>query len=600
MSILRALVRLGDRLGSDGTAPTFGFSRENIFFAVVLVNGGAEWDVVDLRDPSGKKPRPQRLDVPRPEKRSGTQPPPNFLWDNTAYTLGVTRDRETNRAIPTERRHAAFKDHHREMLEECNDAGAQALLHFLDTWRVADYESLRHKADMLGTNIVFRLDGEGKYLHERDAIRQIWLEHVGGATGSRGLCLVTGAHAAIARLHPRIKGVAGGQPGGGDIVSFNEQAFESYGKKQGANAPVSERAASAYTTALNTLLERNSRQHIRIADTTAVFWAEAARTEAARAEDLIAKLLEPPTDAEETSQVAIRLAAVAKGQPLELEEVDPNLDPNTRFYVLGLAPNAGRISVRFWCEDTIGAIARRISEHWSDLRLEPTPWRTAPAAWRLLSETAVQHKGQNIPPTLTGALMRAILHGGRYPQSLFAAIVARMRADKDVTGSRAAICKACLARDHRLGFEQEDVPVSLNRSETNTAYRLGRLFAVYESVQRAALGKVNATIKDRYFGAASAAPASVFPLLERGSTSHLASLRKGDKGGLAHWYEREIDEILAGIQTEFPRSLRLADQGRFAIGYHHQRATKGSTDHKGSADPQVGNTESRSAIQDEE
>ena len=595
MSILQALARLGDRLGSDGRAPTFGFSKENISYTIVLIDGGTRWDVEDLRDTSGKKARAKRLEVPRPEKRAGTQPPPNFLWDNTAYTFGVTRGKESKEKtqVPTESRHAGFKERHRQMLATCNDAGAEALLRFLDTWRAEDYENLRHKDDMLSTNIVFRVEGERRYLHERDALRRIWLDHLRGASGSHGLCLVTGEHAAIGRLHPRIKGVTGGQPGGGDIVSFNEPAFESYDKKQGANAPVSTDAAFAYTTALNTLLERNSRQHIRIGDTTTVFWAEAAPTEAASAEDLFTMLLEPPTDAEEASEVATKMAAIADGKPLA--DIDPNLEEDTRFYVLGLAPNAGRISVRFWYEDTIGAIARRLQEHWTDLHLDPTEWRTTPAAWRLLRETAAQHKAQNIPSTLAGALMRAILSGGRYPQSLFAAIVGRMRADKDVSGRRAAICKACLARDHRLGFEKEDVPVSLNRSETNAAYRLGRLFAVYENIQRAALGRnLNATIKDRYFGAASATPASVFPMLERGSTSHLASLRKGDKGGLAHWYDREIDEILTGIQTEFPRSLRLADQGRFAIGYHHQRATKRAPE--GETSPQVGDAQPRPPV----
>ena len=208
------------------------------------------------------------------------------------------------------------------------------------------------------------------------------------------------------------------------------------------------------------------------------------------------------------------------------------------------------------------------------MRLDPPPWTTPPGAWRLLYETAVQRKSDNIPPNLGGALMRSILTGGRYPHSLFAAVVARMRADRDITAARAAICKACLARDHRFGFEKEDVPVSLNPDETNQAYRLGRLFAVYEGVQRTALVNVNATIKDRFFGAASATPASVFPLLERNSANHLATLRKGGKGALAHWFEQEIDSIFDGLDASFPRSLRLEDQGRFAIGYHHQRAKK--------------------------
>ena len=264
---------------------------------------------------------------------------------------------------------------------------------------------------------------------------------------------------------------------------------------------------------------------------------------------------------------------MAHGVPLE--QAAPDIDPATRYYVLGLGPNAARLSVRFWHQGTLGELSGRFREHWQDLRLDPSPWKTQPAARQILYETAVQRKPENIPPALGGALMRAIITGGRYPRPLFATVVARMRADGDITGRRAAICKACLARDYRLGFEEEDVPVSLNPDETNPAYRLGRLFAVYEGVQRAALGRdVNATIKDRYFGAASTTPASIFPLLERNSAHHLSSLRRSGKGGLAHWFEREIDAILSGVDTAFPRSLRLEDQGRFALGYHHQRPTK--------------------------
>ena len=240
--------------------------------------------------------------------------------------------------------------------------------------------------------------------------------------------------------------------------------------------------------------------------------------------------------------------------------------------------------MRYWHEDCIGAFARRIGEHWRDLRLDPPAWTSAPPVWSLLLETAAQRRAANIPPTLAAPLMRAVLTGTRYPRSLFSAVIGRLRADKDINARRVAICRACIARDHRLGFEAEDVSMSLNRDDQNVAYRLGRLFAVYEGVQRAALRNINATIKDRYFGAASATPASVFPLLERNSAHHLASLRKGDSAGLAHWFDTEIDSIMAGLATEFPRSLSLEQQGRFAIGYHHQRAHRTQQEATGTDD----------------
>ena len=577
MTILHSLVGLYERLATDEAAadeaaPAFGFSRENISYAILLSQDGDVVDVLNICDTSGKKPRPRRLVVPRAVKRTG-QPVPNFLWDKTAFAFGAGT-KEPSRVA---REHAAFKDFHRQLLATCEDLGARAFLRFLDRWQTEYFESLPYAEEMPDANVVFRLDGAAlEFLHGRHALKDVWLNHLAEQDGAKGMCLVTGQRASIARLHPSVKGVAGAQSSGASMVSFDKGAFKSFGKERGANAPVSERAAFAYTAALNTLLERDSRRRIQIGDATTVFWAEAAgdNTRAAAAEELFPLLVAPPppTDAEETARVADRLTAIAKGRP------DPAVDGNTPFCILGIAPNAARLSIRFWHRNTIGELARRIAEHWSDLRLEPVPWRTPPAVWRLLKETAAQGKSQNIPPTLGGALMPAVLGGGRYPRSLLAAVIGRMRADKNVTGMRAAICKACLARDHRLGFEKEDVPVALSREETNPGYRLGRLFAVYESLQRAALGRVNATIKDRYFGAASATPASVFPLLERNSANHLASLRKGEKGGLAYWFDGEIDEILAGMDTAFPRSLRLEDQGRFAIGYHHQRETRRKAD----------------------
>ena len=598
MTILNSLVGLYGRLAADGTAPAVGFSRENISYAVVLSPAGEVVDVHDVRDTSSGKPKPSRRVVPRAVKRTG-QPVPNFLWDKTTFALGVGV-REPARV---EREHAAFKDFHRRLLATCEDPGARAFLRFLDRWRAEDFEShpafRRYAEDMRDANVVFRLD-DAEFLHKRPFVRDICLNSL--EQGAKGLCLVTGGRAAIARLHPSVKGVAGAQPAGASMVSFDKDAFKSFGKEQGANAPVSERAAFAYTAALNTLLERDSGRRIRIGDATTVFWAEAAGDEAhaAAAEDLFSVLAEPPTDDEETAKVADWLAKVAEGKPVAdwLAKVaegklPEEVDPDTRFCVLGLAPNAARVSIRFWHRNSIGEFARRIGEHWSDLRLEPAPWRTPPAAWRLLRETAAQGKAHNIPPTLGGALMRAILGGGPYPRSLLAAVVGRMRADKHVTGRRAAICKMCLARDHG----EEEVPVSLSREEANPAYRLGRLFAVYERVQQAALGrKVNATIKDRYFGAASATPASVFPLLGRNATHHLAKLRKEEKP-VARWAESEIDEIIAGMGTVFPRSLRLEDQGRFAIGYHHQRETKRKND---GSDASAAETETSSPNHEDE
>ena len=575
MSILEALVGQYERLHASGEAPPYGYSRERIACALVLSHAGEPVAVSPLSGICAQSPAHRLCEVPHPVRRT-SRPSANFLWDKTAYVFGVKRHPVTRRPCPANGEHDAFRELHEGLLAGTADEGLQALLRFLRAWEPSDYGALPHAEAVLGSNVIFRLDGDRDWLHERPAARSVWAGQLAREGTPHGVCLITGDRAPIALVHPSIKGVRGAHAAGAVLVTFNLDTFASYGKTQGANAPISIQAAFAYASALNALLAFDSRRWIRIGEMTVVFWAEAAADEraASQAERLLwGAMAEPPADAQAASAVAHTLESIARGEPVA--HATPHLPPGTRLHILGLAANVGRLSVRLWHVDTLGALARRIVEHWDDLRIEPAPWPEPPPARRLLYETAPQRKAERIAPTLGPALLRAILAGGRYPRTMLGAVIARIRAEKAVTGAQAAICRACLARDHRLGFEREDAPVSLDRDEMHPAYRLGRLFAVYERVQRAALGTVNASIRDRFFGAASATPATVFPLLARKCAHHLAALHRAEhRRRLAHWYEREIDTILDGVGTAFPRSLRLADQGRFALGYHHQRTWK--------------------------
>ena len=592
MSVLEALVRQYERLHASGEAPPYGYSRERITCALVLSHAGEPVAVSPLSEACAQSPVRRLCEVPHPVRRT-SRPSANFLWDKTGYVFGVKRDPATRRPCRAHREHDAFRELHEGLLAGVADEGLRALLCFLRVWDPNDYDALPHAEAMLGSNVIFRLDGDEQWLHERPAAKSVWAGHLARAQSPQGVCLVTGARAPIALVHPALKGVRGTHAAGAALVTFNLDTFESYGKTQGANAPISIHAAFAYACALNALLAFDSRRRIRIGELTVLFWAETTADEriASEAERLLsATMAEPPADAQAASAVALTLEAVARGEPLA--HATPELPAGTRLHVLGLAANVGRLSVRLWHVDTFGGFARRIVDHWDDLRIEPAPWPEPPPARRLLYETARQRKADRIPPALGPALLRAILGGGRYPRTLLAAVIARVRAGKAVTGAQAAICRAWLARDHRLGFEREDAPMSLDRDETHPAYRLGRLFAVYERVQRAALGAVNAGIRDRFYGAASATPATVFPLLGRKCAHHITSLRRREKSrGLAHWYEREIDAILEGVGTTFPRSLRLEDQGRFALGYHHQRTWKRDSPQTTSAVEEAANTE---------
>lgn len=578
--ILQALTRCYERLieqNAKDVAP-YGFSPEKISFEILLTSDGEVAQVNDIRDTSNKKPQSKLLEVPQPPKRASNIAP-CFLWDKTSYVLGVSS--ASKRA---DKEHEAFVKLHETALAGEDDPGLKALLSFLHGWSPEQFEACGFPPDMIDANLVFRLDGEHCYLHDRPAARAVRARLLVGDEGqetaaSGAVCLVSGEEAPVARLHPSIKGVWGAQTAGASIVSFNLEAFKSYGKEQGYNAPISEQAAFAYTTALNYLLRRgeHNRQRLQVGDASVVFWAEASDAkQASAAEDLFASMLNPPADdASEAARVRAVLDRIAKGRPVA--DLAANLEPGTRMYVLGLAPNASRLSVRFWQVDTLGVLAGRIAQHTEDLRLEPLPWCTEPSAYRLVLAT-VPHRAGAKPKAddainiVIGETMRAILGGGPYPRSLLANTIMRFRADGDISGLRVALCKGVLARERRrdIRTSEEEIPVSLDKQSTQPGYLLGRLFAVLEYVQRAALGgQVNATIRDRYYGAASATPASIFPVLLRNTQNHLGKLRK-ERMGQAVNLEKDIREIVGGLPDQFPRSLKIEDQGRFAIGYYHQ------------------------------
>jgi CRISPR-associated protein Csd1 len=589
VTILQALDRYYERMAARSEAELPGYSREKISFAIVLSTDGTPVDKIDLRDFGGKKPQPRLLEVPAAVKRTvGIQP--NIFWDKTAYVLGRT----AGEGRRTAEEHAAFKATNLALLTDVRDAGLTALRSFLEGWTSDRFDSAPFTVEMLDTNVIFRLDGDDRWLHERVDARNRLAARTGG-DGSKNVCLITGVPAPVRRLHPTIKGVEGAQSSGAALVSFNLDAFTSYGKEQGANAPTSEAAAFRYGAALNRMLDRDGPNRLPrpVGDTTVVFWADASgvgEDAASAAENLWAAWLNPQVDehdpdkldrdAGEVAKLRDKLTEIAAGRPLKT--IDPRLEKGVRFHILGLAPNAARLSVRYWVEARFEVFAERLADHFSDLSIEPKPWRAAPpsVARLLVKTTALQEKFDNVPALLAGEVMRAVLTGGRYPRTLLTAAIIRLRAGDDPgTGWHAAVIRAVLVRDHRLKsenhhlkYDKEETPVSLDRDNPNEAYQLGRLFAILEAAQRMALGKkINATIRDRYFGAASATPASVFPLLLRGVQNHLGKLRKEGKGG---WIEAEIEEITSHLPPQLQRALRLEAQGRFAIGYYHQRSFK--------------------------
>ncbi|WP_370676834.1 type I-C CRISPR-associated protein Cas8c/Csd1 [Pleomorphomonas sp. PLEO] len=571
MSILSSLVHAYN--GLEG-APPFGFSSEKISFLIALDEAGVPVGLPhDLRG-EDKKRTPRQLFVPQAIKRTAGIAP-NFLWDKSSYVLGVT----AGEGKRTTDEHAAFVDRHIVDLGGADDPGLVALVGFLKTWTPERFVELGWPQEMKDQNVVFALESERRRdirIHDRPAARALWARLSASGDKSEAICLVSGDRAPVARLHPAIKGVWGAQSSGASIVSFNLDAFTSYGHEQGDNAQVSEAAAFAYTTVLNRFLERDSGHRIQIGDASTVFWADASEADKEReAENIFAGLFEgsAPEEAtiDEKAQAALvgtRLAQIKAGEPLS--KVAPELADGVRFYVLGLAPNAARLSIRFYYDKDFGTLAENYRRYVEDMRLEPPPRDGSPPLWRYLVETAVLGKRENVPPNLAGEWMRSILAGTPYPLTLLSNVLMRLRSDQDVNTLRVSMLKAIIVRN----FSREDTPVALQPDYPNKGYRLGRLFAVYERIQTDALGgKVNATVKDKFYGAASAQPRKVFSLLERGSANHLSKLGKQSPGRKVN-LEKLVGEIMGAMDPAadpFPASLSAEDQALFGLGYYHQR-----------------------------
>ncbi len=605
MSILASLVRAYDRLPD---APPFGFSSEKIGFLISLKDDGTvAHDPIDLREGEGKKKTARLLPVPASFKRPGVTPRAFFLWDNTAYVLGVS----ANEAKGVETRRAAFFDLHMELLRDSDDVGLVALRNFLSNWHPDDFARLGWPEEMKDQNVIFALESERRqrFLHQRPAAKSIWAKKAADDEKSLAVCLVTGEKAPVARLHQAIKGVWGGQVAGGSIVSFNLDAFTSYGHEQGDNAPVSEAAAFAYTTVLNRFLEKGSSHRIQIGDASTVFWADAENIEAVDiAESWGAWMLDAKPDftKEEqaaTKEIGIKLARIKKGE--QLLSVEPRLEPGMRFCVLALAPNAARLSVRFFFEDNFGTLTANYVKYMQDMEFLPWPTgralpsisscvlRTAPA--RIERGNKVSFDRDHISPLLSGELLRAILTGARFPSALLSHLIKRIRSDHLLDSTRVALVKCLIVREMRIekrlpkrpdGTPMEEYLVRSDPDDPNVARRLGRLFALIERTQLAALGdEINATVKDKFIGAAAATPQQVFPTLIANAQHHFKRLRNGHYGRSdPEWIkdaqharrvgaalERDVGMLWASMNESVPAQHSSEEQGLFFVGYYQER-----------------------------
>lgn len=566
--ILQALVAYYNKLAARGEISKPGWAKTKIAWAVELGDDGSVLGILPLKteSPDGKKQIPREILLPAPVKKTSGERS-NFLWENAEYLLGVQTKEDGGK---TAKRFATAKELHDSLLADVHTPVAEAIKsYFADCDPTAIAAKLPDGCmDELqkGANLTFLY--HGCFPGEFPELCAAWDAHYGGEkSGETFVDVVTGEVIVPEATHPSIKNVQDAQSSGAALVSFNAEAFESFDREQNLNAPMGKKTAFAYTAALNYLTaDKAHRQHI--GDMTVVYFAENAEPVYQDVMDLcFAGSDDSVTDAELHSI----LQNIAAGKPTAF--AGKTLSPDNRFYLLGISPNAARLSVRFFRQSSFGDVLGKIKQHYDDIAVvsdNRSKWVDIPL-WALLRETVNPNANDKTPaPQMAGDTLRAILTGGRYPETLYRQTLLRIRAEHDITRGKAAIVKGYLLRNtkHRKDYSyiKEASTMALNEASNYTPYVLGRLFSVLEAVQSAANPGINATIKDKYFNSACATPAAVFPILLKLANSHLKKLG----GGLAVNYGKQIGELTVRLETAFPKTLSLEEQGAFILGYYHQ------------------------------
>lgn len=605
--ILQSLYHLYQRLSEnpENGLPSPGYSLQHISFCVVIKEDGnlveiqpcATENIETGRNGKEKKTtRPLSLLVPGQAKPSGQGINSCFLWDNTGYMLGfkptdskkseTDKEKERIRSITS---YEAFKSRHLKAEAEIAEPSFSSVCRFLEKWSPEDAKHHPILNDITSGFGVFQISGQTRFVHQSPRIADWWKQQgTTVADAETAFCLVTGAIKPIALTHePAIKGVKDAQSSGAKLVSFNEKAYESFGKEngrkvgQGRNAPVSVEAAFAYCNALNWLL---ANRRFRIGDATTVFWTAAPTP----AEAILPWMISGVPDAEDLQtkeRIQNILERISRGT-LAANDLG---DASVPYFILGLSPNASRLSVRFWHTGNLGELIANLKLHLDQLEIvrqwdetnSKNPELLHPSSYQLLRQTARDADG--VSPLLAGSLMRSILLGTRYPNTLINGVMNRIRVVEkkpkgegsldNVSYLRAAILKAWLIRNHH-----QHITIMLDETNSNPGYLLGRLFAVLEKTQQDALPGINATIRDRFYSSASATPRAVFGRLLRMYPNHLGKAQSewaskiGNDNAIKRKNGREIlCQNIVDELSDFPAHLNLQNQAQFALGYYQQR-----------------------------
>ena len=600
--MIEDLINQYNALLDQGKTVDDGEDFVNIPYAVCIDDEGMVVHIDTLGDATQKKII-NRIIVPLHGGRQGSKPKGMPLWDSAKYLLGDPTQAPDKAMACFE----AEAEANVNIFKDVDDPAARAIVKYFSRppqWEKAQEQfGEKNWKKMVTSNFILSYDGQP--LNANPAIMEACRRHVENGEVDKSKLVqsvVSGEMVLPVPVHPLLKGIPGAQPSGAALISYNFDAACSYGHKKCFNAPMSAREAFEYTTALKTMLLKDSGYCSYLGNLIILTWAQDGEPEYSRFFNSGVQINTDGVEHDEIEDVVIPLMQkIVAGKPCEFKGV--KLKSDQHFFVLALVPNAARLAVSFYYKDSFGNLISNVNHHYLDIAIDRPSfdkWKNPPV-WKLLdatvnsksknklkkkSEKKSKSKNKNASNELTNAVMRSVFTDTPYPVTLLNAVRMRIRAEGEITSDRAAIIKGYYARLARLGRViiandphadkqfKEILQMNINRESDYVPYVLGRMFSVYEQIQQAAASAssntINATIKDKYFSQAAATPARVFPVIGARVEKRMRQLRR-DRPGFAIYLQRKLDDIAVKLPDRYPKHLTLDEQGAFQLGYYQQR-----------------------------
>lgn len=568
--LLQSLVKLYEAWAEKGEIEKLGWNPVKISYGISLDEEGNVDEIIHLKTnaPKGNKEIPSLISLPMPVKRS-VGVASNFLYDNATYVFGYDNSNKPDRAKQC---FDCFRNVGNKVLENSDDEFSTVIKKFLQK----DYSEFENLSDLLtelnctettvddilnkGANLL--LMPLGKFPTDSKAICESWNSYYEHSDAPKGVCLVTGKDDHIAKLHPVIKNIRGAQAAGASLVSFNATAFDSYGKENGYNAPVSEYAAFAYTSALNKLVSDNDHR-VFSGDTTVVCWTEDGES---AYQDVFAGIFNSDDEVKQ-KDLHDTIVSIVNGNEVKWEGIP--LNPSNNFYILGISPNSARLSVRFFIQNTFGKVMENLLKNQQRMEMVKPGFEKFNyiPLWRILGETVnKKSRDKKCKPHLAGDVLNSIINDYNYPSTLYYGILGRISAEQNINWVKASVLKAYLLKNYDSKYKEE-ITVDYNENSNNKAYLLGVLFSNLEEIQNTANPGIKSTIRDRYFTAASSTPSRVFPILIDLAQNHI---KKISNVGAKVNCQKTLTETMSKLGDKFPNRLKLDEKGMFQLGYYQR------------------------------